>query len=1053
MLRFDALPENSVGEPEKEACVLTQRELYRAVRLHLPNLAGESASEQATSSSSSVLENTDTLHALLPQPLWTGQENDCPADTVALIPPPGNALSDDVRLMGALLGRILTEHEGAEFYRFIERLRQAAKEAREQSGEIGVEKLQNVLHAGLSNLDDDAQGSLLHRAVASFRLFLLLAGIAEEYHQSIKLSGQGRQGVADAVSSARQQNRSAQELEELLSKLSTRLVITAHPTKILRQTILHHQKEIFYLLQAMHAPQLTPLQQRDLLERLAEKVEVLWATQFSRWTKPEPQEEVGRVLSYLSRALYPTLPQVQRKLSQSLAYFYGENARTPQHPLMTVGSWVGGDMDGNPMVTPDIFSDALLRQHQTILDLYARDLMEIQDKLSQAMHRIGLTDALRASLEQDLAEMRTAREDTRNYPDLLEREPYRLKLNLMALRLQRTRRQQAFSTIETRQNPPFIYSSAQALLADLDLVRESMLQQGYHRSVALHMDFLRQGILTFGFHFASIDLREETSIINRAAHRTLQASQASGSFPPTLKLDADDISGEANLLKLLSDEILSPKVVDTRHWEEPTQTTSNSQKTVVDPIESGVNRMFRMLTVARRAHRMLGRQACQNLVLTMTSAPQDLLAAVLLLKTQGLFYPIPSTTDSNPENGFESHMDIVPLFETIPDLVRAAQVMETVFANPAYRTQLACRGNQQMIMVGYSDSNKDGGYFTSNWHIYKAQRELWRVAQQAGVELRFFHGRGGNLGRGGGPAQRAIGALPTETVTYGQDLTEQGEVLSRYYNVPETGQARCESLLSAMIIKNLEAPPQGKELSKQAEWEQQADILSGYARKKYGQLVHENPDFIDYFEQVTPKEVELVKIGSRPSHRRAVQSVSDLRAIPWVFRWFQSRQIIPGWYGLGTALSRFIEETPDGVGQLQTLYKEWPFMESLLENSELILRQTDMSIARCYCTLSTHTEKAQTIYQDIAEEYALTLRMIRIVTEKPPLSAPEAQVLKQSIELKEPYLDPLNYIQVQLLSKYRSLAIDTPNDPLLESYHRVIISSIEGIATGLGTSG
>jgi phosphoenolpyruvate carboxylase len=434
----------------------------------------------------------------------------------------------------------------------------------------------------------------------------------------------------------------------------------------------------------------------------------------------------------------------------------------------------------------------------------------------------------------------------------------------------------------------------------------------------------------------------------------------------------------------------------------------------------------------------------------MTSSAEDLLSALLLLKTEGLFYPV-YHPGGQPE--YRSHLDIVPLFETIPDLQNAVVVMREAFRNPAYRMHLACRGNRQMIMVGYSDSNKDGGYFSSNWRIYKAQQDLWTVAKEAGIELRFFHGRGGNLGRGGGPAQRAIRALPPGTVEFGQDLTEQGEALSRYYNVPETAQARCETLLGAIIQKNLEKPS-ALALENLARWEDSAERLSGYARSKYNSLVHENPHFIEYFEQVTPKEVELVKIGSRPTHRRAVQSISDLRAIPWVFRWFQSRQIIPGWYGLGTALSRFIEEdSARNTTLLKEMYGHWHFMESILENSEIILRQTDLSIARYYCTLATDKAHTEAIFADIEAEYNLTLRMIAEITGSPLLSAPEMQVLKHSIALKEPYLDPLNYIQVLLLSKYRKQMAEDPENRMNEAYHRVIVSSIEGIATGLGTSG
>lgn len=995
---------------------LSQRDLYYAVRKMLPTLAEISVEPDHESYKKSDL----AQHGL----------------EEALSNKTGDALTDDVRLLGALLGLIICDHEGADFYRFIERLRQAAKDAREQSGRIGVERIHQVIQREMEGKDDFAQRAHMHKAVAAFRLFLLLAGIAEEYHQSEKFNTahQGtHQGLTEAVEKAQNQRLPLPELERLISRISARLVITAHPTKILRQTILHHQKDIFYILQAMHTASLTPFFQQELLDQLSEKIEVLWATQFSRWTKPEPTEEISRVLSYLTHTLYATLPKVHHKLHQAIQYYYGEESPSPRQPVLTLGSWVGGDMDGNPYVTPDVFSDALARQHRAILELYIRDLREMLDKVSHAMHRAGITDALRASILSDLEEMRQARQDTRNYVDLLEREPYRLKLNLMALRLEHTLSRGAFLSSEKRLAAPFVYAHSQALLQDLQLVCESLRERGYHRSAHVRLAQLKQTVRIFGFHFASIDLREESSHINLTAKAILSACGVS---------DAGN-----NLEAALTIEILSLKGLNTQYWDEAQANLPYDEKD-----RQFIRRMLGMLEIANKARRFISPDACHNLVLTMASSPLDIYSALLVLKTQGLFYPTFAMAGEKP--GYESHMDIVPLFETIPDLQNAVGIMKAAFANPAYRTHLACRGNRQMIMVGYSDSNKDGGYFTSNWNIYKAQQELWAAAQEVGVELRFFHGRGGNLGRGGGPAQRAIQALPPGTVAYGQDLTEQGEVLSRYYNVPETAQARCENLLNAIIQKNLSTGKSTSEQTPSAQWEAVAEQLSSYARAKYNSLVHENSHFIEYFEQVTPKEVELVKIGSRPSHRKSVQTVSDLRAIPWVFRWFQSRQILPGWYGLGTALSRFVAENPaQNLALLKTLYQQWHFLESILENSEIILRQTDMSIARYYCGLAADQPNTLAIFEDIEAEYNLTLKMIHDITGKPPLSQPESQVLKRSIELKEPYLDPLNYIQVQLLGKYRQISKENPDSPLLESYHRAIVSSIEGIATGLGTSG
>lgn len=996
---------------ERQISLLSQRELYIQVREQLPALEeirpdGIEADVKPAQASFGVATSTKT----------------------------GDALTDDVRLLGALLGLIICEHEGEEFYRFIETLRQASKDARRQSGQIGVERIHRVIQTEIEGRDELEQRAQLHKAVAAFRLFLLLAGIAEEYHQSEKFNTpeQGKhQGLPDTVRQARQLGYTLPTLKKLLGDMSARLVITAHPTKILRQTILHHQKDIFYILQRMHAPNLNPLLQRELLDQLGEKIEVLWATQFSRWTKPEPSEEVSRVLSYLTHTLYATLPRVHQKLHHALDYYYAQEASESTAPILTLGSWVGGDMDGNPFVVPEVFADALIRQHRAVLELYIRDIRKTLDKISHALHRVGMTDDLRNSILRDLDEMRQARLDTRNYPEQMEREPYRLKLNLISLRLEQTLARNVFLTPEKNLAMPFVFNNSQALLDEFDLVCRSLREKGYHRSVHVRLNRLKQTIRIFGFHFASIDLREESSHINLTAKAVLAASG----------VEAGDNPDEA-----LTREILSRKVLNTQHWEESEAALPYEEQEC-----QYIRRLLGMLDTANKARRFISPDACRNLVLTMASSPSDLYSALLTLKTQGLFYPVYTGPDAIVH--YESHMDIVPLFETIPDLRHAVGIMKAVFANPAYRAHLACRNNRQMIMVGYSDSNKDGGYFTSNWNIYKAQQELWQVAREAGVELRFFHGRGGNLGRGGGPAQRAIQALPPETVRFGQDLTEQGEVLSRFYNVPETAQSRCESLLNAMILKNMEKLSPA-ELENIRQWESIAERLSGHARAKYNSLVHENPHFIDYFEQVTPKEVELVKIGSRPSHRRSVRTVSDLRAIPWVFRWFQSRQIIPGWYGLGTALARFVEENPaENRQSLETMYQGWHFLESILENSEIILRQTDLSIARYYCGLAKDQAPILAILADIEAEYELTLRMIREITGKPPLSDPESQFLKRSIELKEPYLDPLNYIQVQLLSKYRQLGEENPESPILEAYHRVIVSSIEGIATGLGTSG
>ncbi|MEB3286351.1 MAG: phosphoenolpyruvate carboxylase [Vampirovibrionales bacterium] len=1034
---------------------LSQAELYQRVKQLLPPRAASNASSAARS------KKQTSLQADLSQQQAASTQ----------------LLLEDIRLMGALLGLVLCEQEGVEFYRFIESLRQAARDAREQSGHIGIDTIHRVIQEKLAACEQnnafpqaktlpketpqEAQRGILHRSVAAFRLFLLLAGIAEEFHQSLKFNANANQqeqtGIVQTVAGAQAAGLEKAQYKALLDDISLRLVFTAHPTKILRQTILHHQHDIFYILKAMHASDLTVLDQETLLQNLAEKIEVLWATQFSRWSKPAPQEEISRILSYMTSTLYQTLPKVQQKLEHAIAHFYDAQAilkprehqqeALPLSPLIQMGSWVGGDMDGNPNITPDVFSDALIRQHEAILECYIQDFQKLFNKLSHSIHRVSITDSLRQSLEADLNAMRQFGQNTLHYAEWLEREPYRLKLRLIVLKLEATLAQSLKQRIllsDPQAGAPFTYSSSKALLADMDCVIESLQANGYYRSISSWLDRIRKSVQVFGFHFASLDIREESEHIQLAAKAILKAS---GQSPEREKLQA-----------LLSDEILSPKVYSTANWHEKAAEALCTSYGYSDQECWFIERMLNMLSIARKAKRSIDVEACRYWVLTMAASPEDILSALFLLKTQGLFYAKNITSAE-----YKSDIDLVPLFETIPDLKRAPAIMKTLFENPAYQAQLKSRGNRQMIMVGYSDSNKDGGYFTSNWHIYQAQQALWALAKAYGITLRFFHGRGGNLGRGGSPAQRAIKALPDETVRYGQDLTEQGEVISRYYNVPETAQARCETLLGAIIQKNLDGAwrsdnKNGKNDSSQTLvlWEQTAEALSDIARKKYGALVHKNPDFLDYFEQVTPREVELVKIGSRPARRHQIKTTSDLRAIPWVFRWFQSRQILPGWYGLGSALSEFVSREKDALDQLQAMYRAWPFFESVLENSEIILRQTDLSIAQYYVSLAENRKAAEAILEDIRSEYALTCQMLEKITGEPLLNEPEMQTLKYTIEIKEPYLDPLNYIQVQLLKTYRELEKDASqasNEQLLDSYHRVIISSIEGIATGLGTSG
>lgn len=991
---------------------LSHRELYLRLKDQLPRV---DAVDLPPENPIDAVSNTSSI-------------NEIPADVLAN----QQRLHDDVRLLGALLGQILVEHRGDAFYRFIERMRQTSKRSRKDSQTASFEAFNTLIEQQMEGLNEIEQLQWLEDAASAFRLFLTLTAIVEGYHLADIYQNQ-ELGLAKAFDDLSSAGYSQDTVLKGLADAQVRLVATAHPTQIMRQTILTHQRAIFEIIQGLYAARLNRVDQELLIDKLSERIEVLWATHFSRWTKPRPIDEVNQVLQYFTHTLYDTLYAFHQKTTHIARLYYPEltdvsDLLFPNH-LITLGSWVGGDMDGNPYVNKDIFAEALHRQHESIIDRYIQELTHIAQQFSHASYQLPVDEALQASIEKDLQDMHATAIDTHGYEILFQREPYRLKLTLIRERLKRTLTKQLMIGLQSM--PAFSYQNPAQMIHDLDLIAQCLGHHGYTRSVKNQLSQLRQKVQLFGFHFASIDLREDTQNINLAARVILAASH------PRYKHE-DLPTDETELTNLLTEELLSTKVAKPHQLASiPTDLFG------LDPHRlQNACRVYGMLDIVEQAHQTIGSGSCQYLILSMTNAPSDVLSALLILKNQGLCY-------QDWEQRYHSHLQIVPLFETIESLRHAPEVMKTLYENEAYQIQLQCHGRKQLIMLGYSDSNKDGGYFCSNWELYKAQKALIEVARAYNVEVRFFHGRGGNIGRGGGPSHRAIRALPVGAVDHGQDQTEQGEVLSSYYNVGDIALSHLENLYSAVLKKKVlaDTPPP-------AQWEQVVETIGSFALEHYQDLVKHNPRFLTYFDQATPKEVELVKIGSRPDRRREMRSVADLRAIPWVFRWFQSRQIIPGWFGLGYALQAYVSQDPEGhLAQLKTMYQDWPFFQSLLENSELALRQTDMSIAHYYASLVQDPQTRLEVLSQIEAEYDRTIRMVTTITGQALLARPEDIPLKHSIALKEPYLDPLNYIQVSLLARYRSLVTDQADNETLEHVNRAIVSSIEGIAAGLGTTG
>lgn len=941
------------------------------------------------------------------------------SDIGADAPHPSDPLAEDVRLLGSLLGLVIREHAGEEFYRSVEELRQVAKLARQEPGGPNWRELDDIINRALAGKSAREALAWLGDWSCAFQTFLALCKLAEGVHH------QRRVRDIDRVLSELGNEHGAERLVEA-ARPGVRLVATAHPTKILRHRILAHQGEVYELLKELRdeSKTVTLLQQVDLLQRLAEKIEVLWATQFSRGEKPQPSDDIDHTITFFSRTIYETLADFHRDLERSFRYRTGRRLPQPNTPRVTLGSWVGSDMANNPDLTPEVFAEALRKQHHAVLNRYAEDLQRLAPRFSHAASRAPLSPELERSIDADLEELAGTGVELAPFLRHRKVEPYRLKLELMAKRIEGTISAPMLDSSAAR--PAFCYGDPDRLIRDIELVDADLKRAGYHRTRSLDLEHFRRKVRLYGFHGASMDLREHADVIREAARAVLEDG----------RIDTSEMTPLA-LTQTFTERLLARSDAFAPLFAE------------FDPLPRGfekpaVRRLFSMLNIARRAQKNLGSWAVSNLVLTMSSEPSQMLAGLLLLQAQGLY-------EVGEDGTAICRLQLVPLFETISDLRAAPEIMAAVFSNEAYEKFLNGCDRYQTVMLGYSDSSKDGGYFASNWEIYRTQVRLLEVARQHDVKMRFFYGRGGSIGRGGGPTHRAIMALPAGATEHGQSLTEQGEVLARHYALADEAAAHFTNLIGAQWSKRLrEGQPEPEQ------WHETANALASLSQESYRAMTH-HPDFITYFDEVTPKEVELVKIGSRPQQGAPPARVEDLRAIPWVFRWVQSRQMVPAWYGFGSALERLIEKSDDpksAVLQLREMYEQWPFFESVVSNCETALRHTDLDIARYYVqSLASSPDSAERILKAIRDEYHTTVRELERITGHGLLGREADQNLEQSIALKEPYLDPLNYIQVQLLRDYRKRAREDAPPDELELYERAIVSSIEGIATGLGTTG
>ena len=951
-----------------------------------------------------------------------------------------DALNRDVSLLGRLLGDVIREQEGDAGFDLVEEYRGATKALRSgdpapaEFGEAGGALLARTRRLPL------AQARLLARAFTAY--FHLVNG-AEEHQRLRVLRRREREGggeprqesLADVMLGAARAGIPAERVRELLGRWSVEPVFTAHPTEARRRSVLHRLARLAERVAERDDPTRTPSERERLVERLREEVEALWLTDELHNRAPTVLDEVRNGLYYFENALWHALPRLQRELGAALARSYpGEPV--PERPFLRFGSWIGGDRDGNPFVTARLTRQVLRLHKELALDLYEGDLLELQRHLGVAVAGDRLPAALARALEGDAAAVPDG-ETQRQFAS----EPYRRKLahmlarcraaqrlNAAALRdeleleqteldLQR-RRDSLWGRSTTTDEPrpsdeDTAYAHPRELLADLRALAEGLREQGARRLADGEVRDLVWRAQAFGFHLARLDLRQHSGVHAAAVSEVLARA---GMEPDYLGLGEEERTDR--LLEAIRDP--RPVVAERLGYAESTA------------------ELLAVFRAARELQEEFGADAVGAYIVSMTAGVSDVLAPLFLAKEEGLFDP------GDAERPPASAIDVVPLFETIDDLRHCADLMRRLVRTPLYRRQLLARGGVQQVMLGYSDSNKDGGFAAANWALYCAQRDLARVFREEGITLQLFHGRGGAIGRGGGPTTRAIRAQPPGALDGRLRLTEQGEVAFARYGHPDIAHRHLEQMSAAVLEASL--APEGA-AAPRSEWLEAMQAIAATAREAYRSLVYGDPRFLEYFRRATPIDVVTeLRIGSRPARRKASARIEDLRAIPWVFAWTQSRHGLPGWYGLGSAIRARLESAPGAEAELREMYESWPFFRSLAENAQLSLGKADRAVAALYAELAG--EEGRPVFAAVAGEWERTLAAVARVTGHDGLLA-SSPVLQRSIQLRNPYVDPLSFVQLSLLPRLR----DSEEGAEADDLARVVALTINGIAAGLQNTG
>jgi phosphoenolpyruvate carboxylase len=902
-----------------------------------------------------------------------------------------------VRLLGESLGQVLREQGGPELLDAVEGLRREAIAARK----VAPSRLES-LGRRVGSLD----AAMATETVRAFGVYFLLINLAEEAerlrrlraHEAAVFPLPRNESIGAVVGSLASRGIPAASVAETVERLDIRPVLTAHPSEVRRRSVLNHLLRIRSALERLSGAAST-MDRGSAAESLLRDVTALWQTDEVRSTAPTPLQEVGHGLRYLTGSIMDATPRLEKELGDALAASYP--GVTPKIPFLRFGSWMGGDRDGNPFVTHEVTRATLFQQADVVLARYEEELEVLVASLSQSTRRVGVSSNLLASIQRDGKRLPTLYAEAQQQFQL---EPYRQKLQLMLARLRGTR-----AGLGGGPSAATGYRSADDLVADLELLRQSLREHRGERQACDEVDDVLMRVQTFGFHLAELDIRQHSAVHAEAVEQILAGRYGIESYR-----ELDEDSREATLLRVLQGPVA--------------------------PADGALSEAIEVFATMREVQDLLGEQACHTYIISMADAASDVLEVLLLAREGGLL--------RGSEAGLEGAIRVVPLFESVASLRAAPAIMDHLLGLPLHRSTLDRWGGVQEVMVGYSDSNKDAGFMAANWELYRAKLALAEVCARHNVELMVFHGRGGAIGRGGGPSVRAIRAEPPGTVGGRFKTTEQGEVIHTRYSHPAIAHRHLEQMIGAVIQASVHPPAEPR-----PDWVAAMGGLSERAYSVYRRLVYETDGFFEYFLQSTPiREIPELNASSRPAQRGRTVTMDSLRAIPWVFSWTQSRANLPGWYGVGTALQGYLEADSSNAGHLtllQDMYANWPFFASLMDNAQISLAIADMPTAKLYAGLVEDQAIRDSILTEISAEHVRAERGVLAITQQAHL-LDNLPVLRDSIALRNPYVDPLHAIQVDLLRRLRS---SEPASPEADQLRYAVHHSINAIAAGLQSTG